>query len=204
MNGVWIFVCGPSGAGKDSVITLAQQLVGESHHIVFARRMVTRPAQTGSDHDPVTPDDFQAMVQAGGLRWHWQAHGFYYGIPQRYAAVVQAGGTVVINGSRAHVQALLPAHNVRLVHITASPDQLAQRLSLRARDTASAVTERMARNTRFSGLQMDLLIVNDGALAIAARALADYLMTFKTAGLLRITALTPAPAEYALTPSQSV
>ena len=175
MTGAWIFVCGPSGAGKDSVIARAQQMLRERKNIVFARRMVTRPVQAGSDHDPVTDADFQTLVQAGGLRWHWQAHGFCYGIAQHYMAEVQTGRTVVINGSRAHVQALLPSPDVQLVHVTADPDLLAKRLGERGRDTASAVTDRMARSIRFAGLKADYLIVNDADLALAAKSLADYL-----------------------------
>ena len=76
MNGAWIFVCGPSGAGKDSVIALAQQLVGERKDIVFARRMVTRPAQSGSDHDPVTEAVFHAQAQAGELSWPERGRGW--------------------------------------------------------------------------------------------------------------------------------
>ena len=204
MSGSWIFVCGPSGAGKDSVISLAQQIISERKDIVFARRMVTRPAQIGSDHDPVTESEFQALVQAGELRWHWQAHGFYYGIAQHYAAVVQAGRMVVINGSRAHVQALPPSPDMRLIQITAGSDQLAHRLSQRGRDTASAITERMTRNTRFKGLQVDYLIVNDRDLATAGKALADCLMKSKITGQLHAQSVKPAPAEYAPTPDQSV
>jgi len=175
MSGAWIFVCGPSGAGKDSVMALAQQTLHERQDIVFARRMVTRPAQAGSDHDPVTEPEFQALLQAGGLRWHWQAHGFYYAIAERYAADVQAGRRVVVNGSRAHVQALAPSPAVQRVEVTASPDQLAKRLARRGRDTASAVADRLARGARFGGLAADCVIVNDTELAVAAQRLADYL-----------------------------
>ena len=175
MSGAWIFVCGPSGAGKDSVIDLAQKTVREHKDIVFARRMVTRPAQAGSDHDPVTESDFHALLLTGGLRWHWQAHGFYYAIAEHYAAEVQAGRRVVVNGSRAHVRTLPASIEVRLVEITASPQQLAARLALRGRDTASAVADRLARSLRFADMDADCLIVNDAELAVAAQRLADYL-----------------------------
>ena len=176
MSGIWIFVCGPSGAGKDSVIALAQKTVVERRDIVFARRLVTRPAQTGSDHDPVSESDFHALVQAGGLRWHWQAHGFFYGIAQRYTAEVQAGGIVVVNGSRAHVQCLPHSAEVRLVEVTASPALLAARLAGRGRDTASAMADRLARGAAcFGSLAADCVIVNDTELAVAAQRLANYL-----------------------------
>ena len=52
--GCQVFVCGPSGAGKDSVMALARDALAERGDIMFARRMITRPAQTGADHEPVT------------------------------------------------------------------------------------------------------------------------------------------------------
>ena len=175
MTGAWIFICGASGAGKDSVIAWARQALAERSDIVFARRMVTRPLQHGSEHDPVSDDEFQSLLQAGGLCWHWQAHGFHYGIERRYAADLQAGRLVVINGSRDHAQGLPRSAGLRLVQVTAPSEQLARRLAQRGRDTEDAVAERLARNTHFSTLKADCLIVNDGALATAGQRLASYL-----------------------------
>lgn len=177
MSGAWIFVCGPSGAGKDSVIASARQQLSNRQDIVFARRMVTRAMHTGSDHDAVTEAEFLSLFQTVGLCWHWQAHGFYYGIARHYAAEVQAGRRVVVNGSRAHVQGLTPSPELRVVEVTASPEQLATRLAQRGRDAASAVVERLARNTGFADMQADCVIVNDAALALAGQRLADYLTT---------------------------
>ena len=89
MSGAWIFVCGPSGAGKDSVIAWTQLHLASCKNIVFARRMVTRPAQPGSDHDPITEHNFSGLLEGGHLRWHWRAHGFGYGIAEDGAAVAK-------------------------------------------------------------------------------------------------------------------
>lgn len=175
MSGGWVFVCGPSGAGKDSVIAAAQQRVGQHPGLVFARRLVTRPMQPGSDHDPVTESAFQELVWNGGLCWHWQAHGFFYGIAQRYGSEVQSGRWVVVNGSRAHVSDLPPSPQVRVVQISATPEQLALRLNQRARDSTDAVAKRLARNTRFDHMGADCLIVNDTTLDVAGQQLAHYL-----------------------------
>ncbi|MDP2448129.1 MAG: phosphonate metabolism protein/1,5-bisphosphokinase (PRPP-forming) PhnN [Polaromonas sp.] len=175
MSGLWVFVCGPSGSGKDSVIDAARQaLVGRSD-IVFARRMVTRPVQPGSDHDPVTAPVFAGLLQAGGLCWHWQAHGFSYGIASHYADAVRAGCLVVVNGSRAHVNSLPPSSDLRVVRISTDLERLAIRLAQRGRDSDTAVAERLARNATFAGMQADCVIVNNEALAVAGQRLADYL-----------------------------
>ncbi|MDI1235989.1 MAG: phosphonate metabolism protein/1,5-bisphosphokinase (PRPP-forming) PhnN [Polaromonas sp.] len=175
MSGLWVFVCGPSGSGKDSVMDFARQSLSGLPDIVFARRMVTRPVQPGSDHDPVTAPGFAQLLQSGGLCWHWQAHGFCYGIASPYADAVRAGRLVVVNGSRAHVNSLPRSPDLRVVRISTDPDRLATRLAQRARDSDAAIAERLARNAAFSAMPADCVIVNDGELQMAGRRLADYL-----------------------------
>jgi len=177
MSGLWVFVCGPSGAGKDSVMNWAAEQLAANPNIIFARRMVTRPAHPGSDHDPVTPDKFSTLMDSAELVWHWQAHGFHYGIDAHYAAEVSAGRVVVVNGSREHASGLEVSEKIRVVQIMAEPDQLAHRLEKRGRDLPHEVERRRVRNTLYADLRVDLTIVNQGALADAGQQLADYLLT---------------------------
>lgn len=175
MSGTWVFVCGASGAGKDSVMGWAAQQLARQSTVVFARRLVTRAPQDGSDHDPVTAERFEQLLTSGNLAWHWAAHGFKYGIDARYRADVAAGRTVVVNGSREHASALPKAANVRVVHIVAERAQLAERLARRGRDAPDEVAARLERNARFEDLQTHHTIVNQGALADAGQQLALYL-----------------------------
>lgn len=185
-KGGWVFVCGPSGSGKDSVIAYAQQALVARDDIVFARRFVTRPVHAGSDHDILTPAAFAALMQAGGLSWHWQAHGFSYGISSRYGDAITAGQrVVVVNGSREHVHGLQASPDIHVVHITADPEALAQRLLKRGRDSAEAVAQRLERNAGFDGMRADRVIVNNGELADAGRHLVDYLVEASSAQLAR-------------------
>ena len=173
--GCWVFVCGPSGAGKDSVIALARQALAGRDDIVFARRMITRPAQHESDHEPVTAAQFERLRDGGGLAWHWQAHGFDYAVPIRYARQVDWGRVVVVNGSREHVQDLSANPQVHCVLVTATPEQLAVRLQQRGRDDNAAVTDRMARSDRLKAVAADLVIHNDGKPETAGAALRRHL-----------------------------
>lgn len=181
----WVFVCGPSGSGKDSVIAYAQQALASRADIVFTRRFVTRPVHAGSDHDVLTLPAFAALRQAGGLSWHWQAHGFSYGIASTYGDAVNAGQLVVVNGSREHVHGLPASTPLRVVHITADPGALAQRLLKRGRDSAEAMAQRLERNADFDAMRADCVIVNNGELAGAGRQLVDYLAGAKSAQLAR-------------------
>ena len=176
MSGLWVLVCGASGAGKDSVMAWAAQHVAQRSDIVFARRMVTRAPHPGSDHDAVTLPRFEALAASGELAWRWAAHGFHYGIGARYAHDVAAGCTVVVNGSREHVATLAPHPRVRVVQIVADATQLATRMAQRGRDAPHDVERRLARNARFPDLRADRTILNQGELAHAGRQLADYLV----------------------------
>jgi phosphonate metabolism protein PhnN/1,5-bisphosphokinase (PRPP-forming) len=155
---------------------LAAQYLLAHQNIVFARRMVTRPPQAGTDHDPVTPMRFSQMLGAGALVWCWEAHGFHYGIEAHYAAQVASGRLVVVNGSREHAGALGTTEQVRLVQVIADAQQIAARLRERKRDTPQEIAKRLARNVLFSDLRADCTIVNQGELTQAGRQLADYLL----------------------------
>jgi len=176
MSGLWVFVCGPSGAGKDSVMNWAAAALAARTDIVFSRRIVTRAAQPGSGHDPVTPSQFEHLIETGGLAWRWEAHGFHYGIASRYGPLIAAGKIVVVNGSREHVRSLGTMAQVRVVQIVADPKQLATRLEQRGRDAHDEVTRRLARNTQFLDLRADCTILNQGELADAGQQLVDYLV----------------------------
>ena len=175
MNGLWVFVCGASGAGKDSVMAWAADHLEGSPGIVFARRMVTRPALAGSDHDAITQDEFAQLQAADALSWHWQAHGFGYGIAARYAQHVQRGDVVVVNGSREHAIGLAERIDVRVVQIVVNAPELARRLRSRGRDAPHDVERRLARNGQFSELRSDCTIVNQHSVADAGQQFAAYL-----------------------------
>jgi phosphonate metabolism protein PhnN/1,5-bisphosphokinase (PRPP-forming) len=180
MSGHWVFVCGPSGAGKDSVISWARERLQGNPKLVFARRMITRAQQTGSDHDPVTPEQFEQLAATGRLAWQWQAHGFSYGIDAHYATDVAAGKTVVVNGSREHCSPLQGQPQIRLVQISTDAQELARRLAQRGRDGEHAVSLRLARNAEFVEWQADHTILNQAELPIAGLALVDYLLNIAT------------------------
>lgn len=175
MSGLWVFVCGPSGAGKDSVMRWAQERLQRNQEVVFARRMITRQTHPGSDHDPVSHEQFSHLAATGALAWQWRAHGHCYGICADYAKDVAAGRVVVVNGSRVHVNTLELTPQVRVVQIDASPQHLAERLAQRSRDTPEEVAQRLTRNANISRLQAHCTIINQSELADAGHQLVNYL-----------------------------
>ena len=176
MSGAWVFVCGLSGAGKDSVIAWARDCLAGHGDVVFSQRWLTRPTPAGADHQGMDPAPFARLRDSGGLAWHWEAHGFHYGVGARYARQVGWGRVVVVNGSREHVAGLHADPKLRVVQVVADPMEVAQRLSRRGREGPEGIASRLARNARLGPVGADLLISNDGALAEAGQRLANYLV----------------------------
>lgn len=179
MSGCWVYVCGPSGAGKDSVIAHARGRLAARDDVLFARRLITRPPHPGSDHEPIDEAAFLQLLRAGALAMHWHAHGTRYGVAACYAADVCAGRTVVVNGSRAHLHQIrnelrARGEHVCSVQIVASSASIAARLQRRAREDADAIRNRLLRSERFPHVATDAVIVNEGELSQAGSRLIEF------------------------------
>jgi len=175
MNGRLIYVMGPSGAGKDSLLGFARRRV-QREPILFAHRYITRPSGNGEEHVALTVEEFEARSALGLFALEWSSHGLRYGIGIELDAWLARGCTVVVNGSRQHVQRTLERYPAaEVVHIDAAPHVLAARLGARARESAEQVAARLARRAPFSlpdGVRLTT-IDNSGALEDAGRAFVD-------------------------------
>ena len=165
MSGRWIYVCGPSGAGKDSVIAFARDALRQRTDLVFTRRLITRPAHPGSDHEPVDDRRFDALLAGGGLAMHWSAHGVRYGVPAHHSDQVASGCLVVVNGSRAHLASLAPDEQRRVVLVTTDAQCLQARIEARGRDSPADLASRLARNACATEPAADCILHNAGSLA---------------------------------------
>src|SRR5258708_40306293 len=95
-----ILVVGPSGAGKDTLLSLARAACADDGTIVFPRRVVTREATASEDNEQVSFEAFQQSCADGGFAMQWEAHGHSYGLPRAIDDDIRAGRTVVANVSR--------------------------------------------------------------------------------------------------------
>lgn len=169
MSGRLIYVMGPSGAGKDTVLRAARQAAPPG--LWFAHRYITRPADDASEnHVALSPAEFAARRAAGGFSLHWESHGWCYGIGVEIDAWMAAGNDVVVNGSRAAFDAAHERYPALLpVLLTASPDVLRARLAARGRETGEAVEARLRRSAGLAVRHPRLVTVtNDGTLEDAA------------------------------------
>ena len=146
MGGRLIYVVGPSGSGKDSILQGVVSLLPAD--CVIMQRVITRQAfaQT-EDSEFLAKAEFDALEQAGGLALSWRANGLAYGVRSELDQWLKRGIHVLINGSRAHwptVQQQYP--NAILVSVHVDAELLRQRLISRGRESLEQINERLLRN----------------------------------------------------------
>ncbi len=147
MQGRLIYLMGPSGSGKDSLLQAARAPL-EAHGCRFARRVITRSAESvGEDALGVTPAEFERLEGEGAFALSWRANGLAYGIPREIDDWLSAGQDVLINGSRGHLDAArqrYPHLVAVLLHVEEAV--LRQRLLARGRETPEQIEQRLARS----------------------------------------------------------
>ena len=159
-----VLVVGPSGAGKDTLLRLAQAACADDHDVVFPRRVVTRESSEAEDNIAMSLDEFRRALEHGDFAVHWEAHGHSYALPLEINDDIRAGRAVVVNVSRTVIAALRGTYaNVVVVAITAPPDVLAQRIAARARHSDGNITDRLARSVDDAAAQADVTILNAGS-----------------------------------------
>jgi len=144
MAGRIFAVVGPSGAGKDSLISAVSQTLPELHVV---KRVITRPSDAGGeDFEGVSEAEFQRRKLDGAFVLVWKAHGLCYGIPASAAEALGNGKDVLFNCSRAVLPDAAKAFpQLAVIHVTACPEVLAHRLAKRGRETAKDILARLSR-----------------------------------------------------------
>lgn len=182
MSASLIYVMGPSGVGKDSLLNWLRahvQSLPTPPALHFARRTVTRSLDNSNeDHQAVGFDEFAQLLRAGAFALHWQAHGLHYGV--RHEEIAGRSGWVMVNGSRAYAaQARVLFPGMTALHVSAPESVVRARLAARQREPAEEVEARIQRS-QSAGVAVtpdDLHIVNADSLDVTAKLLCEILQT---------------------------
>lgn len=147
MPGSLIYLMGPSGSGKDSVIDAARGPL-QQRNVAIVRRVITRSAEAvGEDAIGVSPERFEQMRKQGEFAMHWKANGLEYGIPVQIDHWLAEGRHVLVNGSRGYLaQATARYPHLLPVLLTVDDSVLRQRLLARGRENLEDIERRLARN----------------------------------------------------------
>jgi len=176
--GKMVLVVGPSGSGKDTLLNALKTLCSGRDDIVFARRAITREADASSeDHDTLSMDAFERLIETGDLALGWRAHGLGYCLPKACDRAIENGKTVIANGSR---RVLAEAHakyaRFQVILITAPIDVLASRLAARGRESEADIRARLSQaDLEIHDVPNVIRIENTGTVEAAVRQILDAL-----------------------------
>ena len=177
MSGRLIYVMGPSGAGKDSLMRYARQRLADCGEVLFAHRYITRPADAGSEnHIALSEAEFRARCCQGCFALTWEAHGLSYGIGREIDLWLAADINVAINGSREYFPTARSRYpDIVGVLVEASPEVLAARLAERGRESAAACAARLQRAVETAAADGVIRLSNDGPLELAGERLVNLM-----------------------------
>ncbi|QMI06769.1 ribose 1,5-bisphosphokinase [Citrobacter sp. RHB25-C09] len=162
--GKLIWLMGPSGSGKDSLLAKLRQQ--EHAQLLVAHRYITRAANAGNEnHIALSEQEFFTRAGHNLLALSWHANGLYYGVGVEIDLWLNGGFDVVVNGSRAHLPQAQDRYGTALlpVCLQVSPEVLRQRLQARGRETETEIAARLERASRYASFDCHVLN-NDGCL----------------------------------------
>ncbi|MND82754.1 Ribose 1,5-bisphosphate phosphokinase PhnN [compost metagenome] len=183
-TGRLIFLVGPSGSGKDSLIDASREQLALAG-VEIARRVITRSAEAkGEAAQGVTHEQFDTLRAQGAFAMHWRANGLDYGIPRQVDQWLAAGRAVLVNGSRAYLpEARQRYPDMLAVLVEVKPEVLRQRLLARGRESAEEVEQRLARSARLQAAADPSVHVLDNSSTLEA-AVAAFVSLLRHQGVL--------------------
>jgi len=152
-EGRLIYLIGPSGAGKDTLLAQVRAHADRPRGWLVAHRYITRPAQPGAEsHVAVSEREFFERQGLGLFALAWVSHGLHYAVGNEVTLWLRAGAVVLVNGSRYNLQDAAEQFGQRLrpVLLDLPASLQRERLEGRGREQASQVANRLAREQQLT------------------------------------------------------
>lgn len=178
MSGSLIYMIGPSGVGKDTLIEIAKVRFAGFGGIKFARRFITRPLGAGGeDFTSISRPAFDYLDAKGAFLFSWLSHGLAYGVDRQAERYLQDGFMVIVNGSRAYLPKAMELYpSLKPLLITAGNEALATRLKKRGRESIEEQAERLHQpDYDYKWIKNLHTIDNSGELSHAADRFCSFL-----------------------------
>jgi guanylate kinase len=170
-----IVISGPSGVGKDSLVTALRRNGSLFHFVVTATSRPARPGEVnGVDYHFVGTERFEQMIRNDELLEWAEVYGQYKGIPKAEISDALASGRDVmlrINVDGAATMKQLIPQAVFIFVAPPSADELRQRLAARMTEDEAQLQQRLAvaADEMEQICRFDYVVVNhDGRLDDAA------------------------------------
>ncbi|MFT5719766.1 MAG: ribose 1,5-bisphosphokinase [Motiliproteus sp.] len=183
-----IYLMGPSGSGKDSLISALSKQLRPGAGLLIAHRYITRNWQSGGEnHIQLSDTEFVLRKTLGLFSLSWQANGHHYGIGCEVDAWLKAEQSVIVNGSREHLPEAIERYAEQLIPVLIDVEEahLRARLIRRSRESGEEIDARILRSKDYTdGLNSQCHIIsNNGNLDASVIALARLIDRQTTASI---------------------
>lgn len=176
-----LLVTGPSGAGKDSLLSIARDHYRDNSRMHFANRYVTRRPDENEQNYFVEQAAFLLLRGHGYFVSHWQAHGNLYGVPKTELNGCVKDRVTVVSISRTKIADFeRQFERVVTLNITVPPEVLRKRLQARKREDCTAIDKRLRRNTLSVHARQTVRFDNSEELSISGTRFLALLDSFLT------------------------
>lgn len=143
-----IVLSGPSGVGKDAILTSLRDRLPNCHFTVTVTTRPRRPKeQDGVDYFFISPERFRDMIANGELLEYAQVYGNWYGVPKEQVRQALSKGMDVMIKADVQGAATLKKSVPQAVFIFLAPANLRElefRLRERQTESQEALAHRLA------------------------------------------------------------
>ena len=152
MNGkekqpILLILSGPSGVGKDAVLSRMRELKEPYHYTVTSTTRSKRDGETeGKDYIFISQNEFKKQIELGGFLEWAEVYGNYYGVPRdQVKSALKTGSDVIIKIDVQGAQTIKKLAPMALYIFLAPPDtdQLEKRLTERMTESPESLTLRL-------------------------------------------------------------
>ncbi|MGN1417741.1 MAG: guanylate kinase [Acutalibacteraceae bacterium] len=167
-DGQLYVISGPSGCGKDTVISKVLENLGDEGFLSVS--MTTRPVRAGEkdgiDYYFVDKEEFLKTVESGKMLEYAKYADNYYGTPlEPVEKLIAAGKTVFLNievQGGSNIRKLMPSAK-QIFILPPSFAELERRLRKRGTESESKIAQRMERAKKEveCAVNYDYIVIND-------------------------------------------
>lgn len=146
--GKLIYLMGPSGSGKDSILSRLRKQLHSQSRLIIAHRYITRHWQSGGEnHIELSDAEYELRKSLNLFSMHWKANQNKYAIGCEVDAWLEANHSVIVNGSRSYLDKARSRYQDKLVPILVMTHEstLRSRLIARGREDEATIALRIQR-----------------------------------------------------------
>ena len=162
-----LIISGPSGVGKDAVLSRMRELHKDFHFLVTATTRMKRQGETeGKDYLFLSKPSFEKILEAGGFLEWAEVYGNLYGVPKEQVNQALASGlnvVIKIDVQGARTLKRIAPEALFLFLAPPSMESLSSRLRQRMTESPEAFAIRFstAKNEMKESIWFDHTIVNE-------------------------------------------